>query len=251
MVKVVFLTCFFFNFINNKGDEIIKLQNTNRDKCIAINETGQEICQLKNEMDQLRRENSLLKGVFKTLLEEYKVTKKENETLIEKENDLLILANEAGEEINKLIKKEREANQTINEAGNELLQVKAENVALKQNEEKCLAIIEAVSNSLIEAKQTIEKLNVENQDLLSVANEAGEEIINLKRIQRDQAKHVSESCQELIESKVALNEITNQSNNYEQIIYGLVEMLDASKKEIEDLKNRESDLVALANETVI
>jgi len=90
---------------NETGDEIIKLQKTNRDKCIAINETGQEICQLKVEMDQLRRENNLLKEVFKTLLEEYKVTKKENETLIEKENDLLVLANEAGEEIIKLIKK--------------------------------------------------------------------------------------------------------------------------------------------------
>jgi len=202
-------------------------------------------------MDQLRRENNLLKEVFKTLLEEYKVTKKENESLIEKENDLLILANEAGEEINNLIKKEREANLTINEAGTELLQAKAENEVLRQNEEKCLAIIEAVSNSLIEAKDTIEKLNNENQDLLNVANETGEEIINLKRIQKDQARHVSESCQELIDSKVTLNEISNQNSNYEQIIYGLVEMLNNSKKEIEDLKNNESDLIALANETVI
>jgi len=234
---------------NETGEEIIKLQQTGRDKSVTINETGQEICQLKIDMDQLRRENNLLKEVFKTLLEEYKVVKKENDSLVEKENDLLILANEAGEEINNLIKKEREANVTINEAATELLQTKAENALLKKNEEQCLAIIEAVSNNLLEANRTIEKLHNENQDLLNVANETGEEIINLKRVQKDQARHVSESCQELVDSKVALSEVTAQNNNYEQIISGLVEMLNNSKKEIEDMKNRENDLLALANET--
>lgn len=219
-----------------------------KDKSIALNESGQEICQLKNEMNEVKRENKLLKEVFKTLLEEYKITKKENEDLNAKENDLLVLANEAGEEITNLINKERDANSTINEVGTELIQTKAQNEQLKKNEEQCLEIIEIISQSLIEANKTIEKLQNENNDLISLANETGEEIISLKNVQKDQVKLVNESCQELIESKESLIEAKQQNEAYLSFIIAIGEKFKALSDENNNLQNEKEDNYKLANE---
>jgi len=234
--------------IYKKGEEIMKLQKIGKDKSVALNETGQEICELKNEIEGLRRENILLKEVFKTLLEEYKIVRKENEDLNTKENDLLVLANEAGEEITKLINKERDSNNTINEVGTELIQTKAENEQLKKNEEQCLAIIEVISQSLIEANKTIEKLHNENNDLLSLANETGEEIIELRNVQKDQVKLVNESCQELIESKEALFDAKQQNEAYLSFIVAIGEKFKSIVDENNNLQYEKEDNYKLANE---
>lgn len=81
-------------------------------------------------------------------------------------------------------------------------------------------------------------------------NNIGEEIIKLQGKLRDATTTLNECGSELVATKGELEQVKTQNNNYEQIISGLVEMLNCSKKEIEDMKNREADLLALANETV-
>ena len=66
---------FFVGITNDTGGGHTATVSTNLKQGVTTKKELRYFLQLKNEINEIRRENKLLKEVFKTLLEEYKITK--------------------------------------------------------------------------------------------------------------------------------------------------------------------------------
>lgn len=126
---------------------------------------------------------ALLTGLAYSLKDAYE----QIEDYKEKEKDLLIMANETGEEIRRLQMKQKDSNLLATECGQELCDVKCdlENAFKYINELKgqinnSEQIIVGLVNELKAANSDYENLERENSDLNTFANETGDEIVHLR-----------------------------------------------------------------------
>jgi len=83
-----------------------------------------------------------------------------------------------------------------------------------------------------------------------MANEAGEEIYDLKKKLRDTTILINECGQELIDVKYENEELKKENEIFGQIITCLSSELQAANKRIENYENSTQELMLIANETV-
>lgn len=83
-----------------------------------------------------------------------------------------------------------------------------------------------------------------------MANEAGEEIYELKKKLRDTTILINECGQELIDAKNENEELKKENEVFGQIITCLSSELNFANKKIERYQENTEELMLIANETV-
>jgi chromosome segregation ATPase len=195
---------------------------------------------------------ALLTGLAYSLKDAYE----QIEDYKEKEKDLLIMANETGEEIRRLQMKQKDSNLLATECGQELCDVKCdlENAFKYINELKgqinnSEQIIVGLVNELKAANSDYENLERENSDLNTFAHETGDEIVHLRSINRDQNFLINEVGQEFLEAKREIENLKKENNALCLLLNGLGEECMKSRNKVQDLEEVENDLLLLANES--
>jgi len=234
---------------NETGEEIVHLRSVNKDQYNLINEVGQELCDAKGEIENLKKENEALGLLVQGLGQECVSSRDRCVQLETTENDLLLLANECGEEIQALHEKVRDQNTLINECGNELVDAKQELAHTKATNQQYCLIIEGLAHLLNENNEKIARYETETQDLMELANETGEEIVNLRFKINDSNSTINELGNELLDAK-------EKAAHYQKCAHLFIDFIEVLSKEYEAvaldknyLENERDDLLAMANET--
>lgn len=194
---------------------------------------------------------ALITGLAYSLKEAYA----EIEDYKAKENDLLVMANETGEEIRKLQMKQRDARLIVNECGQELYETKRDldqafhyidelKGQLKNSEQ----IIVGLVDELKSANADYEDLQKENNDLNTIANETGEEIVHLRSVNKDQYNLINEVGQELCEAKGEIDHLKKENEALGLLVQGLGQECVSTRDRCVHLETTENDLLLLANE---
>jgi len=235
-------------FANETGDEIVHLRSINKDQTFLINEVGQEFLEAKREIENLKKENNALCLLLNGLGEECIKSRNRVHDLEDVENDLLLLANESGEEIVSLRSKIKDNNLLVNELGNELLETKEKATHYKKCANLFIDLINVLSKEYAATEKDKEYLENEKDDLLIMASETGEEIINVRKKLRDDKILINECTTELIQEKAKNEQLKRENEIQEKLLEGLANMLNEANIELEKSKAREQDMELLANE---
>jgi len=106
------------------GDEIIAIRKKLRDNNVLINECATELIETKAMNEQLKEKNEIQDKLLEGLISMLKETNSELEKTRAREQDMEILANEAGQEICELRAYKKDVKVFLNEAGNEICALK-------------------------------------------------------------------------------------------------------------------------------
>jgi chromosome segregation ATPase len=200
---------------NESGEEIVFLRSKIRDSNNLINELGNELLETKEKSAHYEKCANLFISLIEVLSKEYTVTEKDKEYLENERDDLINMANETGDEIIAVRNKLRDNRVLINECATELIEAKAKNEQLKQQNEIQDKLIEGLTQMLNETNVELEKTRAREQDMEILANEAGQEICELRDYKKDTKVFLNEAGNEICALKQQLEQVKQFIGNYE------------------------------------
>jgi len=165
---------------NESGEEIVSLRSKINDSNSLINELGNELLESKEQSAHYEKCANLFIDLIDVLSKEYSASEKDRRYLENERDDLLNLANETGDEIIAVRNKLRDNKILINECVTELIEAKAMNEHLKQQNDIQDKLLEGLTDMLNESNAELEKSKAREQDMETLANEAGQEICELR-----------------------------------------------------------------------
>jgi len=258
---------------SEKNEQLLRQQDKQRRE---LNKKQLELEEAQKRIEQLVQKDKDLEDINRQIKDQLQVTKLEPEVeaLItglayslkeayeeiedykNKENDLLIMANETGEEIRRLQMKQRDTNLLASECGQELCDAKCDLESafkyiqeLKQQINNSEQIIVGLVKELKAANSDYESLQKECGDLNTFANETGDEIVHLRSINKDQNTLINEVGQEFFEAKNEIEKLKRENNALCLLLNGLGQECVSSRDRCVSLENTENDLLLLANES--
>jgi len=233
---------------NESGEEIQLLHKKIRDQNLFMNECGDELVNAKHELNNYKSVNEQYCIIIEGLANMLNKSNEKINKYVNENNDLMILANESGEEIVSLRSKIKDNNLLVNELGNELLETKEKATHYKKCANLFIDLINVLSKEYAATEKDKEYLENEKDDLLIMASETGEEIINVRKKLRDDKILINECTTELIQEKAKNEQLKRENEIQEKLLEGLANMLNEANIELEKSKAREQDMELLANE---